>query len=347
MKNKKNYLHYDITSALLENGFSEAKVADIRKSYLEPHRFYHNFEHLHSIVSSIKTLDLDDSENDLLYIAAAYHDIVYDPKNHPGVNESESVKRFLKDVKGTGYDKDEPESIDLICEIIECTAKRTRPLSKLPGLFWEIDNSILNSGFRELLDYEDKIFKEYQYVSYSVYKQGRIKFLEEEIKRTNNINLLYLIEYVNSRKPRIGLYPGSFFPFHTGHLNVLQKAEQIFDKVVIVKGKNPEKGYAALPLSEIGIPDPIKNREIYEWNGLTTDLIMELSEKYDVTLVRGLRNGKDLDYEVNQLRFMESMYKDLKVCYIPCDKEFEHISSSAIRNISLFSEKEIEKYLIK
>jgi phosphopantetheine adenylyltransferase len=49
--------------------------------------------------------------------------------------------------------------------------------------------------------------------------------------------------------------------------------------------------------------------------------------------VKGLRNGDDLDYEVNQLRFMEEMYPELKVVFIQCDKEYEHISSSALRNL--------------
>jgi len=48
-------------------------------------------------------------------------------------------------------------------------------------------------------------------------------------------------------------------------------------------------------------------------------------------LIRGLRNGYDLDYELNQYEFLKQMKSDLKVVFIPCDKEFGHISSSAIR----------------
>lgn len=49
--------------------------------------------------------------------------------------------------------------------------------------------------------------------------------------------------------------------------------------------------------------------------------------------MKGLRNGDDLDYEVNQLRFMEEMYPELKAVFIQCNKEYEHISSSSLRNL--------------
>ncbi|MGA1249258.1 MAG: hypothetical protein ACO3YM_02050 [Candidatus Kapaibacteriota bacterium] len=77
----------------------------------------------------------------------------------------------------------------------------------------------------------------------------------------------------------------------------------------------------------------MKNFETAEFTGLLTQFIEQHSHYANVTLVKGLRNGDDLDYEVNQLRFMETMYPDLKVVFIQCDKEYEHISSTALRNL--------------
>ena len=59
-------------------------------------------------------------------------------------------------------------------------------------------------------------------------------------------------------------------------------------------------------------------------------------EDADVTIVKGLRNGYDLNYESNQLRFMQDFHPDVNEIFIQCDKQFEHISSSALRGIKSF-----------
>ena len=335
----------DVSNALHGNNFSDKKINDLKKSYEDDHRFYHSCSHIWDIFLKIRGLSLSPEDEEILYIAAAYHDVVYDIKAEPSENEKKSIERFMADSEGTLFttDPDMENYRDLICKIIEATASREEPSERLPFLFWNIDNSILKSvDFKELLEYEEKIFKEFQCYSYTDYIKGRTKFLDSEYDRTQNIGLLYLSNYVSARKPKVGLYPGSFSPFHIGHKNILEKAEKIFDKVIIVKGYNPEKDKL-----EYNLPTSIQNREIIYWGGLTTDLIKDLSEIYDVTLIRGLRNGKDLDYEVNQLRFMEKMFHEIKVCYIQCDKEFEHVSSSAIKSISKFSEEATNEYLVK
>jgi pantetheine-phosphate adenylyltransferase len=136
-------------------------------------------------------------------------------------------------------------------------------------------------------------------------------------------------------------------------LNILQKAEKIFDKVIILNGINPEKNpeYDATKSHEYIHPlnkteNLIINREAWYFSGMLIDEIKYHSQYANVSVLRGLRSGKDLDYEVNQLRFLEQMYPDIKEVFIMSDKEYEHISSSAIRNISKISKKEASKYLI-
>ena len=70
---------------------------------------------------------------------------------------------------------------------------------------------------------------------------------------------------------KIGIYPGSFNPFHKGHLNILEKAEKIFDKVILARGINPEKKNEIMPL-----PKSIENRTWMNYNGLLTDFIKSL-----------------------------------------------------------------------
>lgn len=139
---------------------------------------------------------------------------------------------------------------------------------------------------------------------------------------------------------RVGLYPGSFNPFHQGHLNILEKAEKIFDKVIIARGVNPEKKNVIMPM-----PNAIADRTWVNYNGLLTDFIKTLP--YDnITVIRGLRNGVDLQYELNQYRYFQDLMPDIQMVSIFCDKEFEHISSSGIRMLSQYGEDHVKKYLL-
>ena len=138
---------------------------------------------------------------------------------------------------------------------------------------------------------------------------------------------------------KVGLYPGSFKPFHKGHYNILQKSEAIFDKVILGFGFNPEKDN----INDYPPPKILSARDVRFYDGLLTDFIQSL-EYDDVTVIRGLRNSNDLHYELNKYRFLQELMPDIKVISIFCDKEFEHISSSAIRLLQRYGK--AQQYLV-
>lgn len=183
----------------------------------------------------------------------------------------------------------------------------------------------------ELLRWESALFREFQHIDYATYKAQLANLLLRSVDTypTNATNLQALAQFVEHRVPRIGVYAGSFNPFHRGHLNIVHKAEAMFDKVIISQGINPDKE-APQDLHSVSA---IAHMQVEHFSGLLTNYVKLKSAHANVTLVRGLRNGDDLDYEVNQLRFMQGMMPDLKVTFIMCDNEFEHISSSALRNL--------------
>jgi pantetheine-phosphate adenylyltransferase len=187
------------------------------------------------------------------------------------------------------------------------------------SLFFEKKNSLV-----DIIQQEKLQFNLFQYLNYKEYKQNRLTFLDKQLNSDLNK------EFLNQFSPKIGLFPGSFNPFHKGHYNVLQKAEQIFDKVIIAFGKNPDKKN-----KNFNVPSTIKNRQVEHFDELLTDLIKSLNQ--DLVIIRGLRNTKDFLYEQKQYRYNQDLMPNIKVINVFCDKEFEHISSSGIRTLEKYN----------
>lgn len=293
--------------------------ADVINVYNEPHRFYHTMEHIQEVLKHLNNAGL--LKHDELFLTAIFHDIVYHPKSR--TNEEDSAAFFLQQAKTSGLS---PEQKEHIKQLILDT-KTHKPTVKYSEEFIAADLSIFNQSFDKLINYEKQIFKEFQSVDFLEYKPKRI----EVLKRYNVQGKLdHLIDYVTSVQPHIGVFAGSFNPFHKGHYNVLTKGEKLFDKVIIAFGKNPDKTERTWD-----VPKTIYNRQLAEYNGLLTDYIDSLG--YDVTVLRGLRNSTDFQYEQNQYRYIQELKPDIKIVNIFCDKEFEHISSSGIRTLEKFN----------
>lgn len=306
-----------ITRDYIKNRLAELSFnPEVIRRYDEPHRFYHTLDHITDVLGYLQT-HIDCNE---LFLATVFHDIIYDPQSKS--NEQDSADLFLKEAAHTSLtDKMRQDVKQMILD----TAHH-QPSSDLSKIFIEADLNVLNQSFEKLMDYERKIFKEYQFVDYKIYKAKRIEVLQHynQFGRLNS-----LIDFIQGTMPRIAVFAGSFNPFHKGHYNVLQKAERIFDKVIIAFGKNPDKNARSWE-----VPKTIGFRQREEYEGLLTDFVDSLG--YEVTVVRGLRNSTDFQYEQNQYRYIQELKPDINIVNIFCDKEFEHISSSGIRTLEKY-----------
>jgi len=146
----------------------------------------------------------------------------------------------------------------------------------------------------------------------------------------------------------IAIYPGSFWKFHEGHLDVLNKALKIFDKVIIAIGMNQAKSPPSMTLKKdnpllewvLTLPEYKDRIEVRDFYCLLVDYL-ESFEKNNIKIsavIRGLRNGSDLQYEMNMQYINEDLGLQIPVIYFITDRKLCHISSSILREIHKFRE---------
>lgn len=147
---------------------------------------------------------------------------------------------------------------------------------------------------------------------------------------------------------KIAVYPGSFNPWHEGHSDILRKALQVFDKVIVGSGRNPDKTVWDYNLDRLCEDfreeychcDANGDTRIIVWHftGLLVEHIKDLETKYKIdAVIRGLRNGDDLQYEMNQQYWNEDLGLAIPTVYFICDRKVGHISSSIIRALRKFN----------
>ncbi len=136
---------------------------------------------------------------------------------------------------------------------------------------------------------------------------------------------------------KIAIYPGSFNPWHAGHRDVLDKALMIFDKVIVARGINPDKPLPPGTWHNLGDDKSLDQSRVQpvQFSGL----LLDLAKKYKATaVIKGLRNGTDLQYEKDQQYWNEDLGIEIPTVYVICDRRWSHISSSALRALQKFKD---------
>lgn len=133
---------------------------------------------------------------------------------------------------------------------------------------------------------------------------------------------------------KIALFPGSFDPFTSGHLNILTRALTIFEEVVVAVGVNQGKrGFFTMEQREDIIRQvtrDLKGVSITHYDGLTIDICRELGIRH---VVRGVRNMTDFDNEQAIADANRHLAPEIDTIIIPTAQEYSHISSSAVRDV--------------
>ncbi len=135
---------------------------------------------------------------------------------------------------------------------------------------------------------------------------------------------------------KTAIYPGSFDPITKGHLDVLKRAADIFDKVILCVSVNINKK-SFLPLEDrvtlikeacLGIP----NVEVDSFDGLT----IEYAKKRNANvLIRGLRAVSDFEFEMQLSQANSALCSDIHTVFLITKPKYNFISSGTVREIAL------------
>ena len=157
-----------------------AAGADLLTRWQEPHRHYHDVEHLGEVLAAIDELAPElVADVDVVRLAAWFHDAVYDTRR--STNEEECASLAALALRELGVP---PGRIDTVRRLILAT-KRHGAVDDLPdlGLFLDADLAILGSENETCLAYAQAIREEYAWAPEAAYREGRIKVLKSFLRR--------------------------------------------------------------------------------------------------------------------------------------------------------------------
>ena len=133
---------------------------------------------------------------------------------------------------------------------------------------------------------------------------------------------------------RIAVFPGSFDPITVGHIDLIERSLNIFDKVIVAIGSNSQKqGYFSLE-QRIGWLRELfgenKQISVAAYEGLTVNFCLENNAK---CIIRGVRNAADFDYERTIALLNTSMQSEVETILLPSAPQYSHISSTIVREL--------------
>ena len=154
---------------------------------------------------------------------------------------------------------------------------------------------------------------------------------------------------------KTAIYPGSFDPMTKGHLDVLERAASMFDKVIIAVLNNTRKKCLLSTQERVNLikksVSRLGNVSVDSFDGLT----IEYARKQNAAvLIRGLRAVSDFEYEMQLSQMNSALAPEINTIFLITKPEYNFVSSSAIKeiimmngDISEFVPKEVKNYLEK
>ena len=135
---------------------------------------------------------------------------------------------------------------------------------------------------------------------------------------------------------RTAICPGSFDPITLGHLNIIARASQIFDRVVVCVAANATK---TSPMFTVEEKVEMVRRAVALYPNVTvevnTGLLAEFARRYEGSvLIKGLRAASDFDYEFQMDLINKRINPELETMFLTADQRYTFLSSSIVREMA-------------
>jgi pantetheine-phosphate adenylyltransferase len=139
---------------------------------------------------------------------------------------------------------------------------------------------------------------------------------------------------------RTALYPGSFDPLTNGHVDMLRAAFALCDRLVLAVGVHPAKepmlptGDRVALIETVARPMAVAAGVVVEVRTFG-NLVVDFAREVGATLlIRGLRDGTDLDYEMQMAGMNQTMAPELLTVFVPASPGARHITATLVRQIA-------------
>ncbi|MGI6392493.1 MAG: pantetheine-phosphate adenylyltransferase [Candidatus Izemoplasmatales bacterium] len=136
---------------------------------------------------------------------------------------------------------------------------------------------------------------------------------------------------------KIGFYPGSFDPITFGHLDIIRRGAQLFDKLYVAVSTNPGKTtlFSAKERFDLvrEVVSDIANVEVLQTKKLTVECCREVGATH---ILRGLRAVTDYDYEFQLTNFNRQIAGEIDTVFMMTEGKYSYLSSSAVRELAFF-----------
>ncbi len=137
-----------------------------------------------------------------------------------------------------------------------------------------------------------------------------------------------------------GLYPGSFDPLTNGHVDMLKASFRLVDKLVIAIGVHPDKSPLFSADERLGmieeVAQPLARAAGVQLVARTFDnLVIDFAKECGAQLlIRGLRDGTDLDYEMQMAGMNMALAPEVQTVFLPASPHDRHIAATLVRQIA-------------
>lgn len=137
---------------------------------------------------------------------------------------------------------------------------------------------------------------------------------------------------------KVAVYPGSFDPLSNGHLDIINRASKLFDKLIILVSLNPRKKYIFTEQERVDIVKQscahLDNVEVIA----SKSLVLDFAKKHNaVAIIRGLRNHRDFDSEMELFQFNHVIDNSIETLLLFPSTNNLFLSSSSIKELIMFN----------